>query len=83
MPMYGYGFLIGVALVVIFWFLFVVPMEKRMHERKMELMRRRLESNEQRLRELSETGRAKSGSDVDMPAEIRSKPVESERLAAD
>ncbi len=56
MPMYGYGFLIGIALVVIFWFLFVAPMERRMHERKVELMRRKLERNEQRLRELSENG---------------------------
>ena len=81
--MYGYGFLFGVALVVIFWFLFVVPMEKRLHERKMELMRRKLERDEKRLRELSETGRAESGSDVDMPAEFRSILVESERLAVD
>ncbi len=52
MAMYDYGFLIGVALVVIFWFLFVAPMERRMHERKIELMRRKLERNEERLRSL-------------------------------
>ncbi len=52
MPIYGYGFLIGVALVLIFWFLFVAPMERRMHERKMEVMRRKLERNEERLRQL-------------------------------
>ena len=52
MAMYGYGFLIGVALIVIVWFLFVAPMERRMHERKMQLMRRKLERNEERLRSL-------------------------------
>ena len=52
MSMYGYGFLIGIILVVIFWFLFVAPMERRMHERKMELLRRKLERNEERLKRL-------------------------------
>lgn len=45
-----YGFLIGLALVLIIWFVFVTPMEKRMHERKMELMKRKLKRNEERLR---------------------------------
>ena len=50
MPMYGYGFLIGIALIAVFWFMFIAPMERRLHERKMELMRRKLERNEERLR---------------------------------
>ncbi len=52
MPMYTYGILIGVLLVVISWFLFVAPMERRVHERKIDLMRRKLERNEERLRQL-------------------------------
>ena len=51
MSMYAYGILIGVVLVVVAWFLFIAPMERRIHERKMELMRRKLERNEERLRE--------------------------------
>jgi preprotein translocase subunit YajC len=50
--MWGYGILTGIVLVLIFWFLIVAPMERRMHERRMELMRRRLERNEERLRKL-------------------------------
>jgi hypothetical protein len=45
-----YGFLIGLALVLIIWFVFVVPVEKRMHQRKMDLVKRRLRRNEERLR---------------------------------
>jgi len=70
--MYGYGFLIGIALVVIFWFLFVAPMERRMHERKMELMRRKLVRNEQRLRELSENGLTEINSGHEISADTDS-----------
>lgn len=64
MSMYGYGFLIGIILVVIFWFLFVAPMDRRMHERKMELMRRKLERNEERLRRLETNNQVENdGSD--------------------
>jgi hypothetical protein len=45
-----YGFLIGLALVLIIWFVFVVPVEKRMHQRKMDLVKRKLRRNEERLR---------------------------------
>jgi len=51
MPMYAYGILIGVVLVVVVWFLFVAPMERRVHERKSELMRRKLERNEERIKQ--------------------------------
>lgn len=83
MPVYGYGFLIGIAFVVIFWFLFIAPMERRMHERKMELMRRKLERNEKRLRELRENGQAETDVDIKMPANTESVPGENERFAAD
>ena len=52
MPMYAYGLLIGVVLVAVVWFLFVVPMERRVHERKTELMRRKLVRNEERLKQM-------------------------------
>jgi preprotein translocase subunit YajC len=54
MPMYAYGILIGVVLVVVVWFLIIAPMERRIHERKMELMRRKLKRNEERLREMKD-----------------------------
>jgi len=63
MPMYAYGILIGVLLVVIFWFLFVAPMERQVHERKMDLMRRKLERNEGRLRQLRIGGQTENASD--------------------
>ncbi len=63
MPMYAYGIFIGVLLVVIFWFLFVAPMERRVHERKMDLMRRKLERNEERLRQLRIGGQTENASD--------------------
>lgn len=51
MPTYAYGILIGAILVVVVWFLFIAPMESRVHERKMELMRRKLERNDERLKQ--------------------------------
>jgi len=54
MPMYEYGLLIGVVLIVIVWFVFVAPMERRMHDRKMELMRRKLVRNEERLKQMKD-----------------------------
>lgn len=45
-----YGFLIGIALVLIIWFLFIAPMERRAHQRKMELMKRKLARNEERIK---------------------------------
>lgn len=55
MALYGYGFLIGMALILIFWFLIVAPMERRMHERQTELMQRKLARNEERLRKMKES----------------------------
>ncbi len=81
--MYGYGILIGIALVVIFWFLFLAPMEKRTHERKMELMRRKLERNEQRLRELSGGRQSDSDGGGEMPAGTKSAAGDNDRIAAD
>ncbi len=54
MPMFAYGILIGVVLVVVVWFLLIAPMERRIHERKVELMRRKLQHNEERLREMKD-----------------------------
>ena len=72
MPLYVYGFLIGIALVVILWFLFVAPMERQMHERRMQLMRRKLECNEERLRLLRENGPTENNGGNEMPADTES-----------
>lgn len=60
MTVWGWGLLIGIALVLIIWFVFVAPMERQMHNRKMELMRRKLQRNEERLQQLQadEAGQA-------------------------
>ncbi|MBT8085820.1 MAG: hypothetical protein HKN35_04260 [Woeseia sp.] len=42
-----YGFLIVLALFLVVWFAFVVPSEKRDHERKLALIRKRLAEREQ------------------------------------
>ena len=63
MSLYVYGFLIGLALILIFWFLIVAPMEKRMHERKMELMQRKLARNEKRLRNMNSVSQAENDDD--------------------
>ncbi len=45
MPMYAHGILIGVV--------FVVPMERRTHERKVELMRRKVARSDERPKQLA------------------------------
>lgn len=71
MPMYGYGFLLGLALVVVFWFLFVAPVERQMHKRKTELMRRKLERNEERSMHLRENGQTENNDGDEMPADTK------------
>ena len=46
-----YGFLIAMALFIAVWFVFVVPSERRDHERKLELVRKRIADREQRRQE--------------------------------
>ena len=46
-----YGFLIGIGLFVLVWFVFVVPMERRDHERRLALVRTRLAEREARAAE--------------------------------
>jgi len=65
MALYGFGFLIGIALTAIVWFLFVVPMERDLHRRKMELMKQKLARNEERLRELRESNPESSKKNTD------------------
>ncbi|MDX1405618.1 MAG: hypothetical protein R3192_13810 [Woeseiaceae bacterium] len=38
-----YWAIIGIGLFIAVWFLFVVPAERRHHERKLEVIRKRLE----------------------------------------
>jgi len=45
-----YGFLIAMGLFVVVWFALVVPSERRDHERKLALVRKRLAERE-RLRQ--------------------------------
>ena len=45
------GLLVAVGMIVVIWFVFVAPSERRYHERKLKLMQERIEKREQRLRE--------------------------------
>ena len=45
------GLLVAVALIVVIWFVFVAPSERRYHERKLELMQERIEKRKQHLKE--------------------------------
>jgi hypothetical protein len=42
------------AVIAIVWFFFMAPLEKEMHERRMELIRKKIEKREQSLRERSD-----------------------------
>lgn len=44
-----YGFLVAMGLFIIVWFLFVVPSERRDHERRLEMVRKRIAEREQQL----------------------------------
>ncbi len=41
-----YWAIIGIGLFVAVWFLFVVPAERRHHERKLEMIRKKLEKRQ-------------------------------------
>ncbi len=45
------GLLIAFVIIVIIWFIFVAPAERRYHERKLRLMRERIRRRQQRLKE--------------------------------
>lgn len=41
---------LGTAVVAIVWFLFMAPLENDMHERRMEMIRRKIEKREEKLK---------------------------------
>jgi choline-glycine betaine transporter len=57
------GLVLAIMLLVfaVVWFVFMLPMEKGLHKRRMELLQRKLVQNEQRLkREAGEKAKAES-----------------------
>lgn len=44
-----YGFLVGMAIFIAIWFLFVAPSERRDHERRLRMVRKRIAEREERL----------------------------------
>lgn len=50
---------IMVLIFAMVWFIFLVPMEKGLHQRRMQLIQKKLQQNEERLRE--KAGSAGSG----------------------
>ena len=45
------GFLVAVGMIVVIWFVFVAPAERRYHERKLKLMQERIERRRRHLQE--------------------------------
>lgn len=50
LAMTGLVILLLVFCFAIIWFVFLVPMEQGLHKRRMQLIRKKLEQNEERLR---------------------------------
>lgn len=48
--------IILVLLFAVIWFVFMLPMEKGLHERRMELIQRRIREKEERTRREQEQG---------------------------
>ena len=45
------GLLVAVVMIVVIWFVFVAPAERRYHERKLKLMQERIERRQRHLQE--------------------------------
>lgn len=52
------GLLAAVALIVVIWFAFVAPSERRYHQRKLKLMQERIEKREERRRAVDDAERS-------------------------
>jgi flagellar biosynthesis/type III secretory pathway M-ring protein FliF/YscJ len=50
LAMLGLALTIMILIFAMIWFVFMVPMEKGLHKRRMELLQRKLQQNEERLR---------------------------------
>jgi flagellar biosynthesis/type III secretory pathway M-ring protein FliF/YscJ len=50
LAMLGLILTILILIFAVVWFFFLVPMEKGLHKRRMELLRKKLQQNEERLR---------------------------------
>ena len=45
------GMIVALVLIAVIWFVFVVPSERRYHERKLRLMQERIERHRQHVEE--------------------------------
>lgn len=45
------GLLVALLMIVVIWFIFVAPAERRYHERKLKLMQERIERRQRHIRE--------------------------------
>ncbi len=59
--------IIMVLIFAMVWFVFLVPMEKGLHQRRMQLIQKKLQQNEERLRQKDGNtgGGRRDNSDVD------------------
>lgn len=49
-----YGFLIGMGVFVAIWFAFVVPSEQRDHQRRLEILQKRIAEREQKQEDMQD-----------------------------
>lgn len=63
MNTYAIGFLVAIGLILVVWFAFVVPSERRYHERKLKLLQERIEKREQHLKSRASDDSAQAGRD--------------------
>ena len=57
------GMIVALALIAVVWFAFVVPSERRYHERKLQLMQERIERHRQHVEERDTTRHDDAGQD--------------------
>ena len=49
-------FVSAAILIAVVWFFFIAPLEKQMHERRMEMIRRKIEKREQAINRQASDG---------------------------
>jgi hypothetical protein len=57
------GFLVAIGVILVVWFAFVAPSERRYHEKKLKLLQERIEKREQHVKGRGSDDPAQSGGD--------------------
>ena len=51
MVLYGWWYLIGVAVIVLFWAIFIAPGERKHFKRRLDLLQKRIRKHDEQLEE--------------------------------